>query len=91
MSDVIVIVIKTGWLKALLPKSALIVEEKAWNAYPYTKTRYSCPFVEKTFFIEIETRYFDDDGRQDNVFDLDEADLEARVVGRNQVRDRIQL
>ena len=27
-----------GWIKALVPKS-LIVEEEAWNAYPYTKTR----------------------------------------------------
>ena len=29
-----------GWFKALLPKSALTVEEKAWNAYPYTKTTF---------------------------------------------------
>ena len=36
-----------GWFKSLLPKSALTVEEEAWNAYPYTKTRYKCPFVEK--------------------------------------------
>jgi hypothetical protein len=28
-----------GWFKSLLPKSALTVEEKAWNAYPYTKTQ----------------------------------------------------
>lgn len=69
-----------GWFKAVLPKSALTVEEKAWNAYPYTKTRYTCPFVDK-FFIEIETKYFDDDGRQDNVFTLSEEDLSARAVG----------
>ncbi len=36
-----------GWFKSLLPKSALTVEEEAWNAYPYTKTRFKCPFVEK--------------------------------------------
>jgi len=68
-----------GWLKALLPKSALIVDEEAWNAYPYTKTRYTCPFVEK-FSIQIETRYFDDDGRQENVFDMSEDDLKERQV-----------
>jgi len=28
-----------GWIKGLLPKSALTVEEEAWNAYPYTKVR----------------------------------------------------
>lgn len=56
-----------GWIKGVLPKSALTVEEEAWNAYPYTKTRYTCPFVEK-FSLEIETYYFPDNGYQDNVF-----------------------
>ena len=45
-----------GWFKSLLPASALTVEERAWNAYPYTKTVFSCPFVEK-FNLEIETFY----------------------------------
>lgn len=45
----------------LLPKSALTVEEEAWNAYPFTRTRYTCPFVEK-FSLDIETYYFPDDG-----------------------------
>ena len=40
-----------GWFKSLLPKSALTVEEEAWNAYPYTKTRFKCPFVEKWVFL----------------------------------------
>lgn len=69
-----------GWLKSLLPKSALTVEEKAWNAYPYTKTRYTCPFIDK-FYIEIETKYFNDDGRQENVFHLSGDDLDSRIVG----------
>lgn len=67
---------KTG----LLPKSALTVEEEAWNAYPYTKTRYTCPFVEK-FSLEIETFYFPDDGHQENVFNLEGSDLRNRSVG----------
>lgn len=68
-----------SWIKGLLPKSALTVEEEAWNAYPYTKTRYTCPFVEK-FSLEIETYYFPDDGHQDNVFKLTGGDLRNRVV-----------
>ncbi|XP_054155190.1 protein retinal degeneration B-like isoform X2 [Oppia nitens] len=68
-----------GWLKALLPKSALTVEEEAWNAYPYTKTRYTCPFVEK-FFIEIETKYYNDCGNQENVFELSNSEVRSRVV-----------
>lgn len=68
-----------GWIKSLLPKSALTVEEEAWNAYPYTKTRYTCPFVEK-FSLEIETYYFGDNGFQDNVFKLSGSDLSNRIV-----------
>ena len=70
-----------GWFKSLLPKSALQVQEKAWNAYPYTKTQYTCAFVEK-FFLEIETRYCPDAGHQENVFNLKGGDLAARIVGR---------
>ena len=68
----------TAWLKAILPKSALIVEEMAWNAYPYTKTRYLLPVVNK-FSIEIETRYYDDCGNQSNVFNCSETN---RQVGK---------
>lgn len=64
----------------LLPKSALTVEEEAWNAYPYTRTRYTCPFVEK-FSLDIETYYHPDNGYQDNVFQLSGSDLRNRVVG----------
>lgn len=70
-----------GWFKSLLPKSALMAEEEAWNAYPYTKTRYTSPFVEK-FSIEIETYYFGDNGYQENVFKLSGSDLRNRVVGK---------
>lgn len=68
-----------GWIKGLLPKSALTVEEEAWNSYPYTKTRYTCPFVEK-FSLEIETYYFPDGGNQENVFKLSGSDLRNRIV-----------
>ncbi|ALC49367.1 vib [Drosophila busckii] len=67
-----------GWIKSLLPKSALTVEEEAWNAYPYTRTRYTCPFVEK-FLLDIETYYHPDNGYQDNVFQLSGSDLRNRV------------
>ncbi|XP_017470722.1 PREDICTED: protein retinal degeneration B-like, partial [Rhagoletis zephyria] len=68
-----------GWIKSLLPKSALTVEEEAWNAYPYTRTRYTCPFVEK-FSLDIETYYFPDNGYQENVFNLSGSDLRNRIV-----------
>ncbi|XP_054007489.1 protein retinal degeneration B isoform X1 [Hylaeus anthracinus] len=67
------------WFKSLLPRSALIAKEEAWNSYPYTKTRYTSPFVEK-FSIEIETYYFPDNGYQENVFKLSGSDLRNRIV-----------
>ena len=50
-----------GWMKAFLPKTALRVEEEAWNAYPYTKTRTTCPFMDK-FHLDVETYYYSDPG-----------------------------
>ena len=70
----------SGWFRAILPKSALRVEEEAWNAYPYTKTRYRCPFVEK-FLLEIETRYCSDCCEEDNIFNLKKSELAQREVG----------
>lgn len=78
-----------GWFKALLPKSALTVEEEAWNAYPYTKTRYTCPFIER-FYLEIETKYFADAGEQENVFELSGAELRnLQVDVIDVVRDQL--
>ncbi|KAK9881590.1 hypothetical protein WA026_016461 [Henosepilachna vigintioctopunctata] len=78
-----------GWLKGILPKTALMVEEEAWNAYPYTKTRYTCPFVEK-FYLEIETYYYADNGHQENVFKLTGSDLRNRIVDMiDVVRDQL--
>ena len=71
-----------GWFRAILPKSALRVEEEAWNAYPYTKTIYRCPFIEK-FTLEIETKYQSDGGEQDNIFNMSSAELRTRTVGRS--------
>ncbi|CAG0925023.1 unnamed protein product, partial [Notodromas monacha] len=77
-----------GWLKSLMPKSALIVEEEAWNAYPYTKTKYKCPFVER-FTLEIETYYFNDDGSQENVFNLSRSELRERAVGSRNLEEDV--
>ncbi|OXB57446.1 hypothetical protein ASZ78_010161 [Callipepla squamata] len=68
-----------SWFRALLPKAALQVEEESWNAYPYTRTRYTCPFVEK-FSIEIETYYRPDGGQQANIFNLSAAEKRQRIL-----------
>jgi len=56
------------------------IEEEAWNAYPYTKTRYRCPFIER-FILEVETSYQADFGTQENIFNLKLQEIEQRVVG----------
>jgi len=63
-----------GWLLSIAPTSALTIDEKAWNAYPYCKTIYSCPFLGDRFSITIETRYEPDAGTQSNVFKQSEGD-----------------
>ncbi|XP_077376666.1 membrane-associated phosphatidylinositol transfer protein 2-like isoform X2 [Festucalex cinctus] len=68
-----------SWFRSILPKAALRVEEESWNAYPYTRTRYTCPFVEK-FSIDIETYYMSDTGNQPDVFNMSAADKRLRTV-----------
>ncbi|KAM7144685.1 membrane-associated phosphatidylinositol transfer protein 2 isoform 8-T10 [Macrochelys suwanniensis] len=68
-----------SWFRSILPKAALRVEEESWNAYPYTRTRYTCPFVEK-FSIDIETFYKADPGDHVNVFNLSTAEKRQTVL-----------
>ncbi|AWO95996.1 putative membrane-associated phosphatidylinositol transfer protein 2-like, partial [Scophthalmus maximus] len=68
-----------SWFCAILPQAALRVEEESWNAYPYTRTRYTCPFVEK-FSIDIETYYKPDTGNQGDVFNMCSAEKRQRTV-----------
>ncbi|XP_035235939.1 membrane-associated phosphatidylinositol transfer protein 2-like isoform X1 [Anguilla anguilla] len=68
-----------SWFRSILPKAALRVEEESWNAYPYTRTRYTCPFVEK-FSIDIETYYKPDTGNQVDVFNLSSAERRQRSL-----------
>ncbi|XP_034751942.1 membrane-associated phosphatidylinositol transfer protein 2-like isoform X1 [Etheostoma cragini] len=68
-----------SWFCAILPQAALRVEEESWNAYPYTRTRYTCPFVEK-FSIDIETYYKPDTGNQMDVFNMSSAEKRQRTI-----------
>ncbi|XP_031193762.1 membrane-associated phosphatidylinositol transfer protein 2 isoform X4 [Mastomys coucha] len=68
-----------GWFRSILPKAALRVVEESWNAYPYTRTRFTCPFVEK-FSIDIETFYKTDTGENNNVFNLSPVEKNQLVT-----------
>ncbi|KAF6729725.1 Membrane-associated phosphatidylinositol transfer protein 2 [Oryzias melastigma] len=61
------------------PKLPCGLKRSQWNAYPYTRTRYTCPFVEK-FSIDIETYYKADTGNQPDVFNLSAADKRQRTI-----------
>ncbi|XP_040042525.1 cytoplasmic phosphatidylinositol transfer protein 1 [Gasterosteus aculeatus] len=65
------------WAQAVVPK-IFYVTEKAWNYYPYTKTEYTCSFLPK-FSIHIETKYEDNKGSNDNIFDNELKEQEREV------------
>jgi len=67
-----------GWLKAFIPPSALQVEERAWNSYPFCKTVHSAPILGDRFSISIETRYLEDKGTTENPFNLSPEELKER-------------
>lgn len=69
-----------GWVKAVAPTTALQVVEKAWNAYPYCRTVYTCPFLGDRFSISVTTRYSPDAGTQDNALELTDQQLKEREV-----------
>ncbi|XP_061534601.1 cytoplasmic phosphatidylinositol transfer protein 1-like [Phycodurus eques] len=66
-----------SWARAVVPK-IFYVTEKAWNYYPYTVTEYTCSFLPK-FSIHIETKYEDNKGINDNIFDSELKDQEREV------------
>ncbi|KAI5945073.1 Membrane-associated phosphatidylinositol transfer protein 2 [Manis javanica] len=68
-----------SWFRSILPKAALRVVEESWNAYPYTRTRFTCPFVEK-FSIDIETFYKTDAGENPNVFSLSPVEKNQMTI-----------
>ncbi|XP_029912641.1 cytoplasmic phosphatidylinositol transfer protein 1-like isoform X1 [Myripristis murdjan] len=66
-----------SWARAVVPK-IFYVTEKAWNYYPHTITEYTCSFLPK-FSIHIETKYEDNKGCNDNIFDSELKDQEREV------------
>jgi hypothetical protein len=69
-----------GWVKAFIPGSALKLDEKAWNAYPYCKTVLKSPWMGDNFTFTIESRHFNDEGQQENVHNLTAEQLKKREV-----------
>jgi hypothetical protein len=70
----------SAWIRSILPSSACKAVEEAWNAYPFTKTRFSTPILDR-LNIEVETIYMNDSGTQENIFQLSKDELKQRQVG----------
>eukprot|EP00741_Cyanophora_paradoxa_P018692 tig00021073_g18041.t1 len=68
-----------SWIRGILPKSVR-VEEEAWNAYPYCKTVYKCPFLGNRFNMVVESMYLPDHGQTENALNLDKDTLKERTV-----------
>mmetsp|Transcript_78939 Transcript_78939/g.118647 ORF Transcript_78939/g.118647 Transcript_78939/m.118647 type:complete len:251 (-) Transcript_78939:36-788(-) len=71
-----------GWVAAVAPASALKIEEKAWNAFPHCKTELTNPFMGARFTYTVDTLHYDDNGEQENVHNLDKAQLKLRTINR---------
>jgi len=69
-----------AWVKKLLPKSALILYEEAWDCFPYCKTVITSPFLGKKFSLIIESQHHSDSGQVENALDLSESDLKIRKI-----------
>ncbi|XP_071537192.1 phosphatidylinositol transfer protein alpha isoform-like [Panulirus ornatus] len=59
-----------AFIRLVAPEGALQIHEKSWNAYPYSKTIYSSPFMKEDFLISIETLHVPDRGTSENIHRL---------------------
>ncbi|KAL0212706.1 hypothetical protein RCL1_006332 [Eukaryota sp. TZLM3-RCL] len=68
------------FIRPIIPKSAMLLEEKAWNAYPYCRTVYSNGYLGDRFYLEVETMHLDDRGDTPNALTVGEEELKSRTV-----------
>ena len=69
-----------GWVRAILPKEALIIREEYWSAFPYTFCRYSSELFPKCLDYTIESMHYGSDcGARSDVFGC-MTDAEATLM-----------
>lgn len=70
-----------AFLKLILPKGSMEINEEAWNAYPYCRTIITNPkFMKENFKIEIDSLHLPGLGTQHNVHQLPDDVLKTREV-----------
>jgi hypothetical protein len=68
------------WIAAICPSSALKLEEKAWNSYPYCRTVLTNGFLRDRFSLTVESWHKDDVLDLENVHELPPEKLKQREV-----------
>jgi len=68
------------WLRKVIPASALILEERAWDCYPHCKTVVTSPFFGEKFEFVIESQHAEDRGEQENIHNLQKPALSKRRI-----------
>ncbi|KAH7816210.1 putative Phosphatidylinositol transfer protein beta [Monocercomonoides exilis] len=78
------------FLRVILPKNALILEEESWNAFPYTKTMYTNPWLKKDFSLTIESMHIEGAGPVDNALKLTDKELKMRKIEVIDLGDKVK-
>eukprot|EP00271_Cylindrocystis_brebissonii_P016080 TRINITY_DN39258_c0_g1_i1.p1 TRINITY_DN39258_c0_g1~~TRINITY_DN39258_c0_g1_i1.p1 ORF type:complete len:302 (+),score=71.16 TRINITY_DN39258_c0_g1_i1:355-1260(+) len=68
-----------SWIAALVPHKALMLEEKAWNAYPWCMTELTSPYFTK-LKLQLQTMHVADRGESENAHQCDAETLKKRIV-----------
>ncbi|KAI8872741.1 phosphatidylinositol transfer protein [Ramicandelaber brevisporus] len=70
-------------LRAILPASAMILKEEAWNAYPHCLTILTSKYMGDKFKLITESQYVANDrGNLENALNLDKDTLKKRVIDK---------
>lgn len=68
------------FIRALAPKSVMLLNEESWNSFPYSRTIVTNERMEDNFFIKIDTIYCEGKPEQENVHQLTQALLDKRKI-----------
>lgn len=70
-----------SFVRILVPRRCLKLQEESWNSYPYTKTVATNPeYMKEDFSMRTRTMHCPDTGDQNNVHELPPDELEKREV-----------
>lgn len=69
-----------GYVRALAPTGSLEIHEKAWNAYPFCRTKYTNEYMKDSFHIIIDTWHKPGNKDIENVHNLSADELKKRSI-----------